>query len=195
MYWQIEAPGITMDIVELKSSSTGDRLQQFSSQDEAARFLEEFSINWQNFDQMIAAIESTGEAASTGSHQEAANQLARLIVTDRLRLRRSNLATDKVSRGPFGMKLGVWMSRTPVQIPKQKLANDSPGLEKTWIRIQLVGEDRKPIANEKCKITLTDGSTIDGTTDSDGAVECTKIDAGICDVVFPDIDENAINPL
>lgn len=121
MYWQIQAPGMTMDIVEPKSSHSDDTIQQFTGQEEAARFLEVFSITWQNFDKMIAAIQSTGEAASAGSHQEVANQLARLIVTDRLRLRRSDKLRDKSFLGPAGMTLGVWGPREPVQIKKRWL--------------------------------------------------------------------------
>lgn len=85
------------------------------------------------------------------------------------------------------------MERKPFQIPES--APPPVDVEKTWIRVQLVGEDRKPLANEKCKITLPDGSTVDGTTNADGALEFSSINEGVCDVVFPDIDENAISTI
>src|SRR5664279_5165176 len=40
--------------------------------------------------------------------------------------------------------------------------------KKSWIEIELVGEDDKPIPGEKYKITLPDGSVDQGTLDQNG---------------------------
>ncbi len=127
--WQIQAPGITVDIVDPKDFGSGDKVIQFSSQDEATRFLETFSPDWNNFDRMLEAIRLTGDATNIQFHQEVANQLARLVVSDRLRLRKSDPVTDKAFQGPFGMKLGVWMERNQTCVANQDQSVSEPPKE------------------------------------------------------------------
>jgi hypothetical protein len=62
-----------------------------------------------------------------------------------------------------------------------------PVEEKTWIEIELLGLDGKPIPHEKYKITLPDGSTRSGDLDGDGAAREGDVDPGMCQVTFPDL--------
>jgi hypothetical protein len=131
--------GYEGDIVEAKSFCQDDKFQEFSSQGEAARFLEGFSSHWRNFDRMLAALRAAGEAANMRSHQEVATQLARLVFADRLRLRKSHSAEDKAFRGPFGMKLGTWIERNPIQLPKTSTtAPTAPAND--WIKVKVVDD-------------------------------------------------------
>ena len=64
--------------------------------------------------------------------------------------------------------------------------------ETTWIAIELVGEDEKPIAGEPYKIVLPDGETVDkGTLDMKGQAKLTGIDPGSCQIGFPKLDKEA----
>jgi hypothetical protein len=68
---------------------------------------------------------------------------------------------------------------------------DTKDQPKHWIEIQLVGEDNKPIAGEPYKITLPDGTVDSGTLDEKGSARVDGIDAGTCQVTFPNRDKDA----
>ncbi|MGJ5819024.1 hypothetical protein [Paludibaculum fermentans] len=63
-----------------------------------------------------------------------------------------------------------------------------PAPTKTWIEFKLVDNDNKPIANERYKVKLTDGSIKEGRLGADGSVKFSNIDPGSCDISFPDLD-------
>lgn len=67
--------------------------------------------------------------------------------------------------------------------------------EKTWITIQLVGEDDMPIPGEKYRITLPDGTVREGRLDGEGLARFSDIDPGMCEVTFPELDEEAWVPI
>ena len=63
--------------------------------------------------------------------------------------------------------------------------------KKSWIEIELVDEDDKPIPGEKYKITMPDGSAKTGTLDENGFARVEGIDPGTCNVTFPNLDKDA----
>ena len=63
--------------------------------------------------------------------------------------------------------------------------------KKTWIAIELVGEDDKPIPGACYRIILPDGTSEEGTLDSAGRTRVDDIDPGTCVVTFPDLDQDA----
>jgi hypothetical protein len=60
-----------------------------------------------------------------------------------------------------------------------------------WIEIELVGEDDKPIPNEKYKVKLPDGSEKEGKLDENGWARVEIAAKGDCEVTFPEMDEEA----
>ncbi len=66
-----------------------------------------------------------------------------------------------------------------------------PETPKTWIEIELVGEDDEPIAGEKYRITLPDGTVDEGTLDTNGWARVQGIDPSTCEISFPDLDRDA----
>jgi len=72
-------------------------------------------------------------------------------------------------------------------------ADESQAEEKTttWIEIELVGEDDKPIPGEKYRITLPDQSIAEGTLDHQGWARVAGFEAGQCTITFPDLDKDA----
>ncbi len=67
--------------------------------------------------------------------------------------------------------------------------------EKTWIAIQLIGEDDKPVPGARYQIMLTDGTTSEGTLDAQGTAQVNEIDPGSCAIAFPDLDQDAWQPV
>lgn len=60
--------------------------------------------------------------------------------------------------------------------------------KKTWVEVELLDYNCRPIKGAKVEITLPDGSTTKATLSSEGNLRINNIDAGTCTVTFPDID-------
>jgi hypothetical protein len=63
--------------------------------------------------------------------------------------------------------------------------------ELSWIEIELVNEENKPVPGKMYKITLSDDSVIEGTLDGDGFARHDGIPKGTCKITFPEFDKNA----
>ncbi len=65
--------------------------------------------------------------------------------------------------------------------------------ELSWIEIKLLGEDDEPISGEKYRITLPDGSVVEGTLDDKGFARVKGFEKGkgTCKICFPTLDKNA----
>ncbi len=62
----------------------------------------------------------------------------------------------------------------------------------SWIEIELLGEDGKPIGGERYEITLPDGRTVvEGRLDGAGLGRAAGFEKGTCLVRFPDLDREA----
>ncbi len=62
--------------------------------------------------------------------------------------------------------------------------------EKThWIAIELVDEEGKPVPDEDYRITLPDGSAVEGSLNSRGKDRIDGIDSGNCQITFPNLDK------
>ena len=66
----------------------------------------------------------------------------------------------------------------------------------SWIEIEMVDEDNKPVPGESYRITLPDGETIaEGTLDDKGFARLDGIEPGTCKITFPDLDKDAWEPV
>lgn len=79
---------------------------------------------------------------------------------------------------------------TPVK-PHKPPTTEEDADKKSWVEIQMVGEDNEGIPGEKYKITLTDDSVAEGTLDEKGFARVEGFDKGTCKVCFPDLDKEA----
>jgi len=64
----------------------------------------------------------------------------------------------------------------------------------SWIEVQLIGEDDKPIAGEAYEITLPGGGVVSGTLGESGTIRVDGIPPGLCLVSFPKLDREAWVP-
>lgn len=62
---------------------------------------------------------------------------------------------------------------------------------RSWIEIQLIGEDDQPIPGETYAIELAGGKIVTGTLDAQGTARLDGIPGGLCKVSFPNIDKDA----
>lgn len=65
----------------------------------------------------------------------------------------------------------------------------SPGKRKTWIEIELVRPDGKPVPYERYCVVTPDGETTEGCTDGKGLARLDGIDPGTCKITFPALDK------
>jgi hypothetical protein len=79
----------------------------------------------------------------------------------------------------------------PVPRPKPPVALEDL---KTWIEIELLDNDDKPVPNERYLIKVPGGTTETGTLDANGRARITGLDPGMCDISFPDIDYREWRP-
>jgi type VI secretion system secreted protein VgrG len=103
-----------------------------------------------------------------------------------------------------GSKDTAYKAQRAAMSPEEAAAASAPSHDphseeakqkKSWIEIELVDEDKKPVPGEKYRITLPDGSTLaEGTLDEKGRARVDGIDPGTCKVTFPDLDKDAWKP-
>ncbi len=87
------------------------------------------------------------------------------------------------------------MSPAPAGSPAQSCGSPPPADtvvspdKKHWIAIELVDELGKHVPYEDYRITLPDGTPIEGTLDDRGRAKINGIDPGNCKVTFPNLDK------
>jgi hypothetical protein len=65
----------------------------------------------------------------------------------------------------------------------------------TWVEIELVGEDDEPIPGARYRITAPGGTVREGELDEEGRARLDGIAPGACRVTFPELDEDAWEPV
>jgi hypothetical protein len=63
--------------------------------------------------------------------------------------------------------------------------------DSTWIEIELVDQDKEPVANERYIIETSDGRKIEGTTNASGRAREEGVKPGDCKVSFPDLEASS----
>jgi hypothetical protein len=66
---------------------------------------------------------------------------------------------------------------------------------RSWIEIQLLGEDDSPIAGAAYELRLPGGKLLAGNLDERGTVHLEALPAGVCEVSFPELDRDAWTPI
>jgi hypothetical protein len=74
-------------------------------------------------------------------------------------------------------------AKKPAPPPPPGPAPASPGA-KSFIEILVIDENDKPVANQRYRLKLTDGSLQEGKLDGNGRIYLNPIPAGICELVF-----------
>jgi hypothetical protein len=123
------------------------------------------------------AVEPTDAIAPTEADKADAGEVS--SVAARQIQRRESTFRDPVVK-PF-------KPPTPEQVEQ---ARQQRG-ELSWVEIELVGEDDKPIPGERYRITVPDGRAAEGTLDADGRARVDGFEPGYCTVAFPDLDKDA----
>ena len=75
-----------------------------------------------------------------------------------------------------------------------KKAPVSPKTELTWIEIQLVDEQDRPVPSEQYSIELPDGLVRNGSLDAEGLARLDGLQPGTCKVTFPRLDGREWRP-
>lgn len=93
------------------------------------------------------------------------------------------------------------MSPSPAGAPSSSCgsspSSDSPSNQtvspnKThWIAIQLVDEEGHAVPGEDYRVTLPDGTVVEGCLDGHGRAKVSGIDSGSCKLTFPNLDKDS----
>ena len=144
--------------------------------------LRRFAVEPANLAQLRGALAESALAGVVSRLDDAAviEQLAALLVAGRLVLR--DLPRTPRLTGVDGPVEDEPLAPSSARAPKAPL---------TWIEIQLIGEDDRPIPGEVYRIELPDGSVRQGTLDAKGLARVDRIEPGTCVVTFPRLDEEA----
>ena len=78
--------------------------------------------------------------------------------------------------------------------PFKKAEHTTTEEEQTWIEVELLDDDDKPVPGERFQIELPDGRTVSGTLDQNGHARVEGIQPGSCKVTFPNLDKDAWEP-
>ena len=62
---------------------------------------------------------------------------------------------------------------------------------RTWIAIELIGEDEQPIPGVAYAVTLPGGTVKEGKLDAQGSAVFMEVPPGVCKVSFPELDQEA----
>lgn len=65
------------------------------------------------------------------------------------------------------------------------------GKELSWIELELIGMDDKPVTGELYEITVPDGRVYRGSTDQNGKGRVEGFEPGSCKITFPNLDQDA----
>jgi hypothetical protein len=95
-------------------------------------------------------------------------------------------ATREQEMRPPGGATDNAKDQTKPLSPK-KLGSERSSKPKHWVAIRLVGDDGKPIPNEKYRITLHDGSVREGALNASGEAWEENVEPGQCKIIFPNI--------
>lgn len=94
------------------------------------------------------------------------------------------------SRSPLGAALASAIEELASEPTEPPTPRET---ELTWIEVELVGEDDKPIAGERYRLTLSTGRVLEGSLDAQGRVRIERMTPGTFDLTFPRLDEEAWN--
>ncbi|MEO7701851.1 MAG: hypothetical protein ABIZ04_21710, partial [Opitutus sp.] len=99
----------------------------------------------------------------------------------------------------YAMKAGQYQTKTGKYGSAKAPPYQPPGSydgkkDKTWIEIELVDEDNRPVPGEAYRIELPDGSVAEGTLDDKGLARIDYIEPGECKITFPYLDKSAWAP-
>ena len=97
---------------------------------------------------------------------------------------------EQVKAGQRESKSGKYGS-SPAKPYKPPETQEEAEQKKSWIEIEMVDEDDKPVPGETYRITLPDDSVAEGTLDGEGCARIDGIDPGTCKVTFPKLDQEA----
>ncbi len=67
--------------------------------------------------------------------------------------------------------------------------------ETTWVEIDVVDREDRPVSGRRYRLKLTDGSVREGTLGDDGRIRVSGIDPGDCEITFLDLDQGEIQPV
>jgi type VI secretion system secreted protein VgrG len=104
-------------------------------------------------------------------------------------------ADEPTAPGSGGGSSGSGGGGGAVPVPIDPPKPYKPDPAKThWIEIEVVDQDGNPLRGKHYKIKTPNGQLAESYTDEHGKAKIEYIDAGSCEITFPEIDQNDVEP-
>jgi hypothetical protein len=129
------------------------------------------------------SIRRTAEAAGLLPHGWGYPELVAALDSRRL------VALDTAIRPTVRLPVGTGASRT--EAPPEPPPFEEAEKILTWIGIELLGEDCRPLGGEPYRVESPAGDVYEGRLDEKGRARLDGLDPGRCRITFPGLDERA----
>ncbi len=103
----------------------------------------------------------------------------------------ANAASSSGVKGESGGSSGAGKSGDDRPTHKDPPKNAPPQKDKTWIEIELLDANKKPVAGEPYEVELPNKKVATGTTGADGVARIEGVDPGTCKIRFPRLDKDS----
>jgi hypothetical protein len=158
-----------------------DSVLQFQDIPSAVEFLRRFKDDPIHMASLRACVAADSHDVHRLDAEQVLARFASLLVTGRTVMIRS---AELLMGGP----------RSELEPDEQKSEAKEPAKARTpkpksWVEINLKDAKGDPVAGERYRIKLPDGSIQDGTLDAFGHAEYYEINRGSCEVSFPDLED------
>ena len=162
---------------QLEFLGKNDSILKFRDVREAAEFLRPFS----RAPQKMALLRSIAAEHGLDVHRMTAEQIlvqvGLLLVNGKIKILRS-------------IHAGGTRAEAQEESSAQTGSSGPPPKKADWIEINLRDASGQPVAQERYRIKLPDGSIQEGALDAFGHAEFYEIHRGSCEVSFPDLEDD-----
>ncbi len=166
---------------QLEILEADEGVLQFPTLQHAVEFLRRLSKDQRFISVLRSLLSERSIPARRLSTEQMLREMGLLLVSGRIRILRT---VRRAGHAPASEE----------EEPKNAASKSGPAANKSWIEINLRDEAEQPVPGARYRIKLPDASTQEGNLDGYGHAEYYNINNGVCEVSFPEIEDDEWYP-